>query len=44
MRPFRRWMIKEKWRIWAVPSISFIVFIYFDFEVDLHENYNNSIL
>jgi hypothetical protein len=33
---------KECW-FWAVPSVGFIVFIEFDFEVDLHKNNNNSI-
>jgi hypothetical protein len=41
--PLGWWMVKKESRLWAVPSISFIVFIEFDFEVDLHENNNNSI-
>lgn len=37
-------VVEEEGGLGAVPSIGFIVFIKFDFQVDLHENNNNSIL
>jgi hypothetical protein len=37
-------VIEEESGLGTVPCIGFIVFIKFDFEVDLHENNNNSIL
>lgn len=37
-------MVEEEGRLGTVPCVGFIVFIKFDFQVDLHENNNNSIL
>ena len=37
-------VIEEESGFGSVPGVGFIVFIKFDFEVDLHENNNNSIL
>jgi hypothetical protein len=36
--------IEEKWMLLLVPRVASSVFIYFDFEVYLHENNNNSII
>jgi hypothetical protein len=37
-------VVEEEGRLGTVPCVGFIVFIKFDFQVDLHENNNNSIL
>ncbi len=44
MVAFGRRVVEEEGRLGTIPCVSFIVFIKFDFEVDLHENNNNSIL
>jgi hypothetical protein len=37
-------LVEEKWMLLLVPRVAASVFIYFDFEVYLHENNNNSII
>jgi hypothetical protein len=44
MMAFGGRVVEEEGGLGTVPRVGFIVFIKFDFEVDLHENNNNSIL